>query len=165
MGEQEFYKKKEKEILLRQQYNKMNPERNGYRSIMFKAKGLKDNKWHYGYLIQVNNIKYIINNLSNINDNFIYNQYPVKEETICQYTGLNDVKENEIYEHDIIEHSFFYDLQLKKIRSEVLYKFNSFVLYIKEAKYHYDQLYKDDKIFANRQMKVVGNIYNKNQIK
>lgn len=68
------------------------------KTIAFKAKGLKDNKWRYGYIIKVGNISYIINNLSNVCDNFIYNKYPVKEETICQYTGLHDKKGNEIYE-------------------------------------------------------------------
>ena len=48
---------------------------------------------------------------------------------------------------------------MEKNISEEDYKFNSFQLYLKEIEYHYDQLYKDDKIFANKQMEVVGNIY------
>ena len=82
------------------------------RKILFKARRKSDNKWIYGYLIELGKESFsdeprfgIRNKAIPIMGNSVsYNLYidEVFPETICQYTGLNDIDGRKIFEHDII---------------------------------------------------------------
>ena len=72
------------------------------REIKFKAKRLDDNSWVFGYFYEENGNTYIIENRqkeSMLNRNLTYQ---VATETVCQFTGLTDYENQDIYEGDIL---------------------------------------------------------------
>lgn len=71
-------------------------------NIKFKAKRLDDNSWVFGYFYEENGNTYIIENRqkeSKLNRN---PAYQVDPSTVCQFTGLKDYKNKDIYEGDIL---------------------------------------------------------------
>ena len=71
-------------------------------NIKFKAKRLDGKGWVCGYFYEENDNTYIIENRqkeSKLNRNLTYK---VEPSTICQFTGENDMNDNEIYIGDII---------------------------------------------------------------
>lgn len=72
------------------------------REIKFKAKRLDDNSWVFGYFYEENGNTYIIENRqkeSKLNRNVTYQVDP---STVCQFTGLKDYENKDIYEGDIL---------------------------------------------------------------
>lgn len=72
------------------------------REIKFKAKRLDDNSWVFGYFYEENGNTYIIENRQKetmLNRNLTYQVDP---ETVCQFTGLKDYENQDIYEGDIL---------------------------------------------------------------
>ena len=64
-------------------------------NIKFKAKSILDGAWVQGDLIHKEDGKIaILRNGFNVSE--------VDPSTVCQYTGLTDCKDNEIFEHDLI---------------------------------------------------------------
>ena len=67
------------------------------RSILFKAKKLSDGKWVKGSLVKTPFGTFI-----EWYEDSICNKREVDTDTVCQFTGLKDCKDNEIFEHDLI---------------------------------------------------------------
>ncbi len=77
------------------------------RIIKFRAKD-KDNIWRYGIPIFINDTCFIIDNLS---------IYIVDKNTICEFTGLTDKNNVEIYEKDVIK---YYSLEYDSLSYEYI---------------------------------------------
>lgn len=75
------------------------------REILFRGKSKKTGKWVWGSLIQNGQYDFSI---YDCNEHIDYNGEEVDEETIGQYSNLNDRKGHRIFEGDIIKFHYFF---------------------------------------------------------
>lgn len=68
------------------------------REIKFKARRTDNQEWAYGHYFANSNSHYI-------HMNGLNTSCPIERNTLCQLTGLTDVKDNLIWEGDILKHS------------------------------------------------------------
>lgn len=66
---------------------------------MYKAKRTDNNEWVHGYLIKLNQVYMIIS----VNADTLGKSVPIKKDTICQCTGMEDNNYKLIFVNDIVE--------------------------------------------------------------
>ena len=96
------------------------------RAIKFKGKSIDSSKWNKGYYYQECDNTYIIedrqkDSVLNRNEAVL-----IDPSTVCQFTGLKDCEDNELYEHDIIKNYPF-------IPSEIVWSEELSGYYLKHA--------------------------------
>lgn len=81
------------------------------REILFKAKRLDNGEWVEGYY-WVNSLNnHLIKVVKHKADTFTIDDYEVDPNTLCQFTGVNDINNNKIWENDIVDFSEDDDFQ------------------------------------------------------
>ena len=128
------------------------------REYKFRGKGIADNEWYFGDLIQtrLGTTWIITEDYTTATEEISLNTCAspqVKAETVGQYTGLHDKNGKEIYEGDIVK-SFF--VGTDEAGNEI-YKY-----YIIEVKY--DEVLCSYKIDKFMNLEVIGNIYENKEL-
>ena len=128
------------------------------REYKYRGKGIADNEWYFGDLIQtrLGTTWIITEDYTTATEEISLNTCAspqVKAETVGQYTGLHDKNGKEIYEGDIVK-SFFVDTD--EAGNEI-YKY-----YIIEVKY--DEVLCSYKIDKFMNLEVIGNIYENKEL-
>lgn len=75
------------------------------REILFRGRSVKTGRWIWGSLIQNGQYDYAIYDGNEHSDS---DGEEVEEDTIGQYTGINDRKGHRIFEGDIVKFHYFY---------------------------------------------------------
>ena len=73
------------------------------REILFKAKRLDSNEWVEGYYWSYLFRNHYIRIAEYKNGRFTIDDYEIDPDTLCQFTGVNDMNNNKICENDIVD--------------------------------------------------------------
>ena len=118
------------------------------REIKFKGIDNANDEWIYGSLVKVDEDYYILED----GETQAHSYNKVDENSIGQYTGLKDKYNNEIYEGDILELTYFDD---SKNVMYVSYNDSAKFVLIEQVK----NLSINMEFFDKENMEVIGNIY------
>lgn len=124
------------------------------RIFKFRGKDVFTDTWKYGDL--VHNQKVTITGLE---PRTMVGGYEVKEETVSQYTEVNDCDDKEIYENDILK--YVGDKSIKEHYKVVVYYKGSY--FLRNIKTCRDTLLLD--FYVNEKLskwKIIGNIFDNN---
>ena len=125
------------------------------RIISFRGLDSNTNKWLYGYLSWYESPE----------KGLFINGKPVIPESVGQFTGLYDIDGKEIYEGDVVRLKF----NIGKIENFNNYEIRwsddecSFVLHDEESE-HYGSKTLTRKLIRDKELKVIGNIYENKQL-
>ncbi len=125
------------------------------RIFKFRGKDVFTDTWKYGDL--VHNQKVTITGLES---RTMVGGYEVKEETVSQYTGINDCDGKEIYEGDILRYIDDNKVKKKYDRVVVFYDGSYFLRNIKTGMDTLLLIFCIDKELSK--WKIIGNIFDNN---
>lgn len=142
------------------------------REILFKAKRKDNNEWVFGNLIYDNvSDKYwidlSINESEKIDGGLHIYAAEVIPETICQYTGLDDINGKKIFENDIVFYSDFASVYKDDITGVVKYTQDCMfeIEYddkcVKGGKTSRPLVCHEHPIFTSKKIELIGNIFDK----
>lgn len=121
------------------------------REILFRAKKWISGEWLEGEVhLKCNN--------AHIHTNYA-DQYKIDEETVCQYTGLNDINGTKIFEGDIVK---YYNPYSKIWHTQIVkwdWRFAGFGLFDKESEWC-----KESDWLKIKDIEIVGNIYDNKEL-
>jgi uncharacterized phage protein (TIGR01671 family) len=133
------------------------------RDILFRAKS--GQTWYYGGVhreklyrgsIETNDYHYRWHIITDEGD-----EYRVRPDTICQYTGLTDKNGTKIFEGDIVKHEWEF------LSNGNYHHYEDFIVEFKDSAYYIVPIKKHENIWTvylnpKSEYEVVGNIYDDN---
>ena len=139
------------------------------REILFRAKKVDGDEWVYGYIAKKYGV-YFMYDIKN-SDTCRQNSYLIKEDTICQYTGLTDKNGNKIFEGDILrgfQYPFCHDGEYNYY-AEIIFANCSFMTYTHKNPSSCVRGISDGntelmECWVSEDWEVIGNIYDKPEL-
>lgn len=124
------------------------------RIFKFRGKDVFTDTWKYGDLVHNQKVT-----TTGLEPRTMVGGYEVKEETVSQYTEVNDCDDKEIYENDILK--YVGDKSIKEHYKVVVYYKGSY--FLRNIKTCRDTLLLD--FYVNEKLskwKIIGNIFDNN---
>lgn len=124
------------------------------RIFKFRGKDVFTDTWKYGDLVHNQKVT-----TTGLEPRTMVGGYEVKEETVSQYTEVNDCDDKEIYENDILK--YVGDKSIKEHYKVVVYYKGSY--FLRNIKTYRDTLLLD--FYVNEKLskwKIIGNIFDNN---
>lgn len=124
------------------------------RIFKFRGKDVFTDTWKYGDLVHNQKVT-----TTGLEPRTMVGGYEVKEETVSQYTEVNDYDGKEIYENDILK--YIGDKSIKEHYKVVVYYKGSY--FLRNIKTYRDTLLLD--FYVNEKLskwKIIGNIFDNN---
>lgn len=124
------------------------------RIFKFRGKDVFTDIWKYGDLVHNQKVT-----TTGLEPRTMVGGYEVKEETVSQYTEVNDCDDKEIYENDILK--YVGDKSIKEHYKVVVYYKGSY--FLRNIKTYRDTLLLD--FYVNEKLskwKIIGNIFDNN---
>jgi uncharacterized phage protein (TIGR01671 family) len=124
------------------------------RIFKFRGKDVFTDTWKYGDLVHNQKVTTV-----GLEPRTMVGGYEVKEETVSQYTEVNDCDNKEIYENDILK--YVGDKSIKEHYKVVVYYKGSY--FLRNIKTYRDTLLLD--FYVNEKLskwKIIGNIFDNN---
>ena len=124
------------------------------RIFKFRGKDVFTDTWKYGDLVHNQKVT-----TTGLEPRTMVGGYEVKEETVSQYTEVNDYDGKEIYENDILK--YVGDKSIKEHYKVVVYYKGSY--FLRNIKTYRDTLLLD--FYVNEKLskwKIIGNIFDNN---
>ena len=125
------------------------------RIFKFRGKDVFTNTWRYGDLVHNQKVT-----TTGLEPRTMVGGYEVKEETVSQYTGINDCDGKEIYEGDILRYIDDNKVKKKYDRVVVFYDGSYFLRNIKTGMDTLLLIFCIDKELSK--WKIIGNIFDNN---